>query len=127
MARILVAEADCRVRTFISGILADFGHEVRECADGAQASRLLASRDIDIIVTDLVLSGDAGALTRDAAALGVPIVTLTGRSFVGGSATGSEPPQALVDKPFRFADLQSVVDAVAAQAPATCTRSKAAA
>ena len=129
MARILVAESDSRVRTFIAGILADFGHDVRECADGAEAGRCLLSGEIDVVVTDLVLgSAEAAGLAREAAALGVPIVTLTGRRFVEAGASDADTPQPLVDKPFRFADLQSVVDAVAAQAPAqpACARSRAA-
>jgi two-component system OmpR family response regulator len=129
MARILVAESDSRVRTFIAGILADFGHEVQECADGAEASRWLAARKIDVVVTDLVLSSaEAAGLSRESSALGIPIVTLTGRLFSTGHQADADPPQALVDKPFRFADLQSVVDAVAAQAPAQppCSRPRAA-
>jgi len=119
MARILLAESDSRIRMMIAGILADFGHQVQECADGAEASAWLAASAVDVVVTDLVLSPDEAArLTRDSEALGIPIVTLTGRPFGAGHQADLNPPQPLVDKPFRFADLQCVVDAVASHAPA---------
>jgi CheY-like chemotaxis protein len=118
MARILLAESDSRVRTMIAGILSDFGHEVQECADSAEASQCLALHPVDVVVTDLVLSPAAARLGRDSAALGIPIVTLTGRPF-GGHPADADPPQPFVDKPFRFADLQCVVDAVASHEPAS--------
>jgi DNA-binding response OmpR family regulator len=119
MARVLLAESDIRIRTMIAGILADFGHQVEECADAAEAGRRLQAQPIDVVVTDLVLgSGDAVELSRESVALGIPIVTLTGRRFGAPSQGRGDALQPLVDKPFRFADLQMIVDAVAAYAPA---------
>ena len=112
MAQILVAESDRSIREFIAGILNDFGHEVTMCEDGAQATAHLALRSIDVLLTDLVLFGGEGArLGDDCAARGVPTITLTGREFLPGR--GWERPTPLLDKPFRFDDLQSVVDAIA--------------
>jgi DNA-binding response OmpR family regulator len=112
MARVLVAEQDTPIRRLIAGILADFGHEVRECAEAAETSASLKSEPVDVLVTDLVLRGRQGArLLRDSSALGVPTVTLSGREFrLGGRAR----PAQLCRKPFRVADLKSVVAAVAA-------------
>jgi DNA-binding response OmpR family regulator len=124
MARILLAESDSRVRMMIAGILADFGHEVQECADGEAVNEWLRAGPVDVVVTDLVLSpGEGTQFGRDWAALGVPIVTLTGHRYGTGHPGGADPLP-LVDKPFRFADLQCVVEAVAshALAPPQATR-----
>jgi CheY-like chemotaxis protein len=113
MAQILVAESDKLIRAFIAGILNDFGHDVTVCEDSAEATAFLAIGSIDVVLTDLVLrSGEGSRLSEDCAARGVPTITLTGREFRSGQAE-RERPTPLLDKPFRFADLQCIVDAVA--------------
>jgi DNA-binding NtrC family response regulator len=114
MARVLVAEQDPPIRRLIAGILADFGHDVRECAGPGETSACLQSDPVDVLVTDLVLCGRLGArLLRDTSALGVPTITLSGRECGPGAARRSRPAP-LSRKPFRLADLKGVVDAVAA-------------
>lgn len=122
MARVLLAESDRRIREFIGGILADCGHAVATCADGAQARGWLATGTIDVVVTDLVLSGGPGAaFRRDCAALGVQTITLSGREIRADQPMPDRPPPFL-EKPFRFADLQCVLDAVAirGRSPRVC-------
>jgi DNA-binding response OmpR family regulator len=113
MAQILVAESDKLIRAFIAGILNDFGHDVTVCRDSTEAAAFLAIGSIDVVLTDLVLrSGEGSRLSEDCAARGVPTITLTGREFKPGQGE-RDHPRPLLDKPFRFADLQCVVDAVA--------------
>jgi CheY-like chemotaxis protein len=113
MAQILVAESDRLIREFIAGILNDFGHVVTVAEDSTEATAVLAIGSIDVVLTDLVLrSGEGSRLSDDCAARGVPTITLTGREFRPGQGE-RERPTPLLDKPFRFADLQCVVDAVA--------------
>jgi DNA-binding response OmpR family regulator len=115
MARILLAESDERISEFLAGILADFGHEVITCHTGTEATDRLAAGPIDVLVSDLVLRGSEGArLNRYCAAHRIPAITLTGREFHADQA-GRERPMPLLDKPFRFADLESVVEAVVAR------------
>ena len=115
MARVLIAESDQNIREFFAGILADCGHAVEACADATEATISLATREIDVVVTDLVLEiGDETALARDCAALGIPTFTLSGSKFRPGQSL-AERPAALLEKPFRFDDLQTVLDAVALQ------------
>ena len=127
MARILLAERDKGVRDFIAGILGDFGHEVDLCADREEADDRLAATQVEIVVTDLVLQGGEGLrFGLRCRALGIPTVTLSGVEFRPDRAE-AERPQPLFDKPFRFADLHCVVDAVsqlgpAARAPRRATR-----
>ena len=117
MARILLAESDQHIRRFVAGILSDCGHAVEVCADAVEASLSVATRAIDVVVTDLVLGfGDKTSLGRDCAALGIPTVTLSGSKFRPGHPVADQPA-ALLEKPFRFGDLQSVLDAVTRQSP----------
>lgn len=114
MARVLVAEQVTPIRRMIAGILADFGHDVRECAASKEASASLKTDPVDVLVTDLVLRGRQGArLLRDTSALGVPTVTLSGCEC-NPDGTGRSRPPPLSRKPFRLDDLKSVVAAVAA-------------
>jgi DNA-binding NtrC family response regulator len=113
MARILLAESDQQIRRFFAGILSDCGHAVETCADAVEATTSLATRPIDVLVTDLVLDlNDATTLGRDCAALGIPTFTLSGGQFRPDQSLAERPP-ALLEKPFRFDDLQTVLDAVA--------------
>ena len=115
MARVLIAESDQHIREFFAGILADCGHAVETCVDATEATTSLATREIDVVVTDLVLKvGDETALVRDCAALGIPTFTLSGNKFRAGQSL-AERPAALLERPFRFDDLQTVLDAVALQ------------
>jgi DNA-binding NtrC family response regulator len=114
MARILVAESDSAIREFIAGILAEVGHDVQVCGNGIEATVWLASSAIDVVVTDMVLFGSQGLLlSKHCADLGIPTITLTGREFHADEAQG-ERPLALLEKPFRFSDLQRVLNAVEA-------------
>lgn len=118
MARVLVAEKHRSIRRLIAGILADFGHEVRECAECREARAALKKAPVDVVVTDLMLeAGQGQRLWRDCAALGVRAVTLTGWEYRPERVYPDWPP-ALVEKPFRVTDLQGVVDAVGMPASA---------
>jgi DNA-binding NtrC family response regulator len=111
MAHILLVEPDRRIRDFVAGILADCGHAVAACGGDDAAAATLAVGTVDLVVTDLVLRrGKGSALGRRCAALGVPMVTLSGCAFRPGRRATKQPPS-LVEKPFRFADLRSVLDA----------------
>jgi DNA-binding response OmpR family regulator len=119
MARVLLAESNQRIGNFIAAILAEFGHEVTMCTDASEAGAKLAAGPIDVVLTDLLLYGGRDAsLGQDWQSLDIPTITLTGCTL---SVDPALPvPQTLIDKPFRFADLRCVVDAVAA-----CTASDA--
>jgi hypothetical protein len=80
------------------------------CVDAAEANARLAAAPIDLVLTDAVLGG-VEALVRTWQARGIPTITLTGRPL-SGDCVNRAP--LLIDKPFRFADLRSVVAAVAA-------------
>ena len=119
MAQILLAEPDRPIRDFIAGILTDFGHDVTACQDCTEAAALLANRSIDVLVTDLVLGdGEGSTFGRSCVARGIPTITLTGHEFHVNQAKQDRPLQ-LLDTPFRFDELQCVLDAVAVAAGST--------
>lgn len=113
MARVLLAEADRRIGGFIAGILAEFGHQVTVCGDPDEADARLAAEPIDVVLTDFAIDADpAVGPGRTWRARGVPTLTLAGRA--ASIERGGPAPSTLIDKPFRFADLTCVLDAVAA-------------
>jgi DNA-binding response OmpR family regulator len=116
MARVLLAEADCRIGGFIAGILVEFGHDVTLCADVLEADARLAAELVDVVLSDF---GAEAGLGRSSQARGIPMLTLSGSVVAAGC--GGVAPLRFVDKPFRFGDLRRVLDAVAAcaaEAPA---------
>jgi two-component system, cell cycle response regulator CpdR len=120
MARILLTEPAQAIREFIAGILAEFGHDVVPSENIVEAEVWLATSHIDVLVTDLVLRGEQGVmLSRRCAELGIPTVTLTGRDFLPDQV--SRPPP-LLEKPFRFSDLQRVLHAIEAAQSTTAVR-----
>jgi DNA-binding response OmpR family regulator len=110
MARILVVEPDRRVRQFIAGILADFGHRVEQCGDANGARRWLRRAQFDVLATDLMLA-ESDADDLPALAGGAPVLTLSGRRF-SPEERRHDRPAGLRDKPFRFADLTRLVGAI---------------
>ncbi len=111
MARVLLVEPNRQIREFIAGILADCGHDVRQCTNPDEAWQWLRRNPCDVIVTDLVLGGQSDALT--AAAQRLPVLTLCGRIFCRVTDKYRHPLR-LPEKPFRFDDLGNLVKAVAA-------------
>ncbi len=57
MARILVAEDDEAVQTFVGRALAHRGHEVTTVDDGIQALERLSGDRFDLLITDIVMPG----------------------------------------------------------------------
>ena len=81
MARILVAEDETAVRTFVTRALAIKGHKVTEVCDGLQALQALDRSHFQLLITDIVMPGLDGIglalkVARDHPAL--PVLLITG-------------------------------------------------
>jgi CheY-like chemotaxis protein len=114
MSRILLVEPDPAIREFIAGILAEFGHDVMMCENLLEASIWVVTSPFDALVTDLVLHSEQGStLSRNCAARGIRTITLTGREYRADQSEATRPAS-LLEKPFRFSDLQRVLEAVEA-------------
>src|SRR3546814_10326224 len=58
MARILVAEDDTAVKSFVSRALAHRGHRVTSVEDGVQALEALDGDSFDLLITDIVMRSE---------------------------------------------------------------------
>jgi two-component system cell cycle response regulator CpdR len=118
MARILLAEDDDSLRTFLSASLRRAGHDVVACEDGDDAWSHLERGAYDLLLTDIVMPGlDGIELARKAADLdpGMKIVFITGFAAVALAQPNRAPAQAKVlSKPFHLRDLVTEVERVIA-------------
>ncbi|MGH6959853.1 MAG: response regulator transcription factor, partial [Dongiaceae bacterium] len=55
MARILVAEDDESMRSFLAGALRRAGHMVETAGDGFEAITFLARQEFDVLLADVVM------------------------------------------------------------------------
>ncbi|HVM06395.1 MAG TPA: response regulator transcription factor [Acidimicrobiales bacterium] len=109
MARILIAEDEPRIATFLEKGLRANGYTTVSVDDGRQAASLARDGDFDLVVLDLGLPGVGGmeALSRiRRRGERLPVIILTARNessiTVAGFETGADD---YVTKPFRFEEL----------------------
>lgn len=118
MARILLAEDDDSLRSFLTLNLKRAGHEVVACEDGDSAWDALSDQIFDLLLTDIVMPGlDGIELARRAAEHdpSMKIVFITGFAAVALSKASAAPAQAKVlSKPFHLRDLVTEVERVIA-------------
>lgn len=120
MARILLAEDDDSLRSFLTANLRRAGHSVDSFEEGESAWEALvgAQTPFDLLLTDIVMPGLDGielarrAADRDPA---LKIVFITGFAAVALSQSSLAPARAKVlSKPFHLRDLVTEVERVIA-------------
>lgn len=124
MARILVAEDDDSVRTFVIRALQHAGHEVTAAEDGGIAAELMLDEDggFDLLLSDIkmpVMDGIALALEVASRFPEVTIMLMTGFADQRERAHGLD--QLIYDvipKPFTLQGLMQKVDDALAGRPA---------
>jgi len=110
-ARILVADDDTGVRTFICDCLLAAGYAVIEAADGAEALQLLGEETPDLLIVDFAMPGLNGVdVVKQARqyAPNLPIILATGYADMEAVDAVMEPENVL-RKPFRIDDLELAV------------------
>jgi CheY-like chemotaxis protein len=116
MAKILVAEDDLAVQSFVSRALAHKGHEVTAVNDGLQALDALQDSEFDLLVTDIVMPGLDGiglALKVTSDRPDLPILLMTGYSAERQRAYNlDELICRVVMKPFTLEQICRAVDSV---------------
>lgn len=119
MARILLAEDDENVRSFVSRALAHSGHEVVEAEDGGLAAEICAAEGgrFDLLLSDIkmpVMDGIALALTVAAQYPSLTILLMTGFADQRERAHGLDALiYDVVPKPFSLSVLlEKVSDAL---------------
>ncbi len=118
MARILIAEDDDAMRQFLAAALRRAGHAVEAAADGLEAADILAAREFDLLLADVVMPGmDGIELARRAARdhERLQVMFITGFAAVALRARDSLPGRPKVlSKPFHLRDLVQQIDQWAA-------------
>jgi two-component system, OmpR family, copper resistance phosphate regulon response regulator CusR len=109
VSRILIAEDEARIASFLEKGLAAHGFTTYVAPDGDEALRLALSGEFDLVVLDIGLPGRDGfdvlreIRRRDRR---LPVLILTARDDVKDTVTGLEGgADDYVTKPFRFEEL----------------------
>jgi DNA-binding response OmpR family regulator len=115
MSRILIAEDEPRLASFLEKGLRAAGHTTTVCADGVQAAAMASEDEFDLLILDIGLPGQDGfAVLRALRARGskLPVLVLTARDEIADTVTGLDlGADDYVTKPFVFEELLARVRA----------------
>ena len=119
MARILLAEDDDQMRTFLARGLRRAGHAVEAVGDGETAIERSNGAEFDLLLADVVMPGiDGVELARQMAARqpGIRVMFITGFAAVAMQDDGVAPyrPRILA-KPFHLRHLIAEIAALLSQ------------
>jgi DNA-binding response OmpR family regulator len=123
MARVLVVEDEPTVNVLIQDLLEMWGHEVNSVSTGDQAMEILAGREFDLVVLDIMLGAVSGydvldEMSRLGVREGTRVVVVTGRTtewdYVLGWMRGADE---YLPKPFDPVRLQQVLEEMLASSP----------
>ena len=119
-AHLLVVDDDERIRGLLQKFLMRNGYLVSTARDAAQARRLLAGLEFDMIVLDVMMPGEDGiSLTRELRSrLHVPILLLTARGETQNRIEGFEAgADDYLVKPFEPKELLLRINAILRRVP----------
>ena len=119
-AHLLVVDDDERIRGLLQKFLIRHGFLVSVARDAAQARRLLAGLEFDLLVLDVMMPGEDGiSLTRDLRRrLKVPILLLTAKGETGNKIEGFEAgADDYLVKPFEPKELLLRINAILRRVP----------
>ena len=115
MTRILIAEDEPRLASFLEKGLRAQGFTTTVVADGAAASAMAQDDEFDLLVLDLGLPGKPGGeVLRDMRVAGnrMPVLILTARDDLDSTVAGLEGgADDYVTKPFKFEELLARISA----------------
>jgi two-component system response regulator ResD len=123
MARVLVVEDEPTVKVLFQDLLEAWGHEVKSVSTGDQAIEVLAGREFDLVLLDLMLGAVSGydvldEMSRLGVREGTRVVVVTGRTtewdYLLGWMRGADE---YLPKPFDPVRLQQVLEEMLASSP----------
>ena len=115
MIRILLAEDDDAMRTYLSRALQNAGYEVAAVDRGTHAVPLLESQDFDLLLSDIVMPEmDGIELAQRCAEISpkTKVMFITGFAAVTLRANQDAPQAKVLSKPFHLKDLVMEVERV---------------
>lgn len=119
MARILVVDDEDSIRMLLSQILEIQNHEIYDACDGDRALEILSEKDIDVVITDIVMPNREGLETMQYIRTNWPdvkIIAMSGGGRVGkaGYLELAEKigASAILKKPFSSDQLKSAVSEI---------------
>ena len=114
MASILVVDDEPKITVLLEGELVDAGHEVVTANDGDTALRLLQSKRLDVVITDLRLGAVDGIAVLRAAKKADPslaVILMTAYATVGSAvAAMKEGASDYLEKPVNLDKLRLLVE-----------------
>jgi len=113
MKKILLAEDEDSVRSFLTRALQRAGYEVIACPDGDTAIEALSQGPFDLLLTDIVMPGASGIEVAKAAAIaqpGLKIMFITGFAAVALNAQKSAPEAKVLEKPVHLREIVTEVE-----------------
>lgn len=117
--RILLAEDDDAMRSYISRALENAGYEVVSVDRGTEAVPLLESESFDLLLSDIVMPEMDGIELAQRCAEVSPrtkVMFITGFAAVTLKASREQPQAKVLSKPFHLRDLVLEVERVFAEA-----------
>jgi DNA-binding response OmpR family regulator len=116
MSKILVAEDDFEMNSYVAITLRMEGHEVIQAHDGERALQLARETGPDLILSDVEMPHRSGLslareLQEDPATATIPIIFVTGRQELEARVAGLEYSVDYVVKPFATPELMARVRA----------------
>lgn len=117
--RILLAEDDDAMRSYISRALENAGYEVVAVDRGTEAVPLLESESFDLLLSDIVMPEMDGIELAQRCAEVSPrtkVMFITGFAAVTLKASREQPQAKVLSKPFHLRDLVLEVERVFAEA-----------
>lgn len=115
MSKILLAEDDEMMRTFLAASLKRAGHDVQDFEDGETALVALEREVFDLLLTDIVMPEMDGIELAQHCARIAPetrVMFITGFAAVALKAEDAAPQARILSKPFHLKDLVLEVDRV---------------
>ena len=115
MVRILLAEDDDSMRTYLARALERSGYDVVAVATGAQAVPYIDNEPFDLLLTDIVMPEMDGIELAQHAATVAPdtrIMFITGFAAVTLKAGKAVPQAKVLSKPFHLRDLVLEIDRI---------------
>ena len=117
MIRILLAEDEEAMRTYLARALENNGYEVVAVDRGTEAVPLLESQHFDLLLSDIVMPEmDGIELARRASELdpSMKIMFITGFAAVALTAAQASPQAKVLSKPVHLRDLVNEVERMVA-------------